>query len=118
MPLGSGANTCCSHPMSGETVEQAVHRRLKEEMGFDCEMKEVFSLIYKAEVGNDLTEYEYDHFFFGRYDGRPKINKKEAMAYKWVPLEGLKEDLEREPERYTPWLRIAIDKVVNYQKSK
>ncbi|MEK6854586.1 MAG: NUDIX domain-containing protein, partial [Nanoarchaeota archaeon] len=30
---GLWSNTCCSHPRPGETVLQAAHRRLKEEMG-------------------------------------------------------------------------------------
>jgi len=30
------SNTCCSHPKPNETYSQAIHRRLKEEMGFDC----------------------------------------------------------------------------------
>ncbi|MEM3715356.1 MAG: isopentenyl-diphosphate delta-isomerase, partial [Nitrososphaeria archaeon] len=37
---GMWSNTCCSHPFPNESVLDAAHRRLKEEMGFDCEMKE------------------------------------------------------------------------------
>jgi isopentenyl-diphosphate delta-isomerase len=109
---GKWTNACCSHPMPGESTIAAAHRRLKEEMGFDCDMEEKFSFVYKAEVGNGLTEHEYDHVIFGKYDGKPKLNKQEAMAYKWISLTKLKEELQRNPEDFTPWLRIVVDKVI------
>ncbi len=109
---GKWSNTCCSHPAPGEAVMEAAHRRLKEEMGFDCSMQEKFSFIYKADVGNGLTEWEYDHVIFGKYEGKPNINKEEASAYKWVSLDSLKKDVEEHPENYTPWLRICLDRVI------
>jgi isopentenyl-diphosphate delta-isomerase len=109
---GKWSNTCCSHPAPGEAVIEAAHRRLKEEMGFDCDMEEKFSFIYRADVGNGLTEWEYDHVIFGRYDGEPNINKEEASAYKWISLDMLKKDVEENPQNYTPWLRICLDRVI------
>lgn len=35
---GLWTNTCCGHPNEGESMEAAVHRRLQEEMGFDCSL--------------------------------------------------------------------------------
>lgn len=105
-------NTCCSHPMPNESVAEAAHRRLKEEMGFDCKMEETFSFIYKAEVGNGLTEHEYDHVFFGTYDGKPNLNKEETMNFRWIPLAKLKEEVQKNPDNFTPWLRISLDKVI------
>ena len=60
---GLWTNTCCSHPNVGETVLDAGHRRLKEEMGFDCELSEKFSFIYKAKLDNELTEYNLITFY-------------------------------------------------------
>jgi isopentenyl-diphosphate delta-isomerase len=110
---GKWTNACCSHPMPDESVEDAAHRRLKEEMGFDCRMREVFSFTYKADVGNGLTEHEYDHVLFGDYDGKINPNTEEAMDHKWVQLERLREDVERDPEKFTPWLRISLDRVAS-----
>jgi len=47
-------NTCCSHQREGETNIQAGVRRLREEMGFTAELKELFSFIYKAPFDNGL----------------------------------------------------------------
>ncbi len=43
---GLWTNACCSHPFPGETVAQAAHRRLFEEMGFDCPLSELFQFTY------------------------------------------------------------------------
>ena len=43
---GLWANTCCSHPRRGETLAQAVDRRLREETGVSCPVREVGSFIY------------------------------------------------------------------------
>jgi isopentenyl-diphosphate delta-isomerase len=110
---GKWTNACCSHPMPGESVEDAAHRRLKEEMGFDCALREVFSFTYRAEVGNGLTEHEYDHVLFGSYDGVVRPNKEEAMDHRWVSPEQLIQDVRRDPEAFTPWLRISLDRVVS-----
>ncbi|WP_156510833.1 isopentenyl-diphosphate Delta-isomerase, partial [Proteus hauseri] len=31
------ANTCCSHPRPNELLSQAIHRRLDEELGMQCD---------------------------------------------------------------------------------
>ncbi|PHO01659.1 isopentenyl-diphosphate delta-isomerase, partial [Rhodobacteraceae bacterium 4F10] len=61
-------NTCCSHQRDGESNIEAGKRRLQEEMGFSCELEEVFSFIYKAPFDNGLTEHEYDHVMIGRFN--------------------------------------------------
>ena len=33
------SNSCCSHPRQGEDYETAIHRRLKEELNIDTELK-------------------------------------------------------------------------------
>ncbi|MFQ6020532.1 MAG: isopentenyl-diphosphate Delta-isomerase [Candidatus Aenigmatarchaeota archaeon] len=111
------ANTCCSHPRKGETLEQAVHRRLKEEFGFDCELKEVFSFIYKADFKNGLSENEFDHVFIGKYDGEVKPDFKEISEWKWINIEELRKDIQENPDKYTPWFKIAIDRVLENIKT-
>src|SRR4051812_48919929 len=45
-------NTCCSHPRPGETAYAAAHRRLYEEMGLKCTLKEIFTFTYLAHFDN------------------------------------------------------------------
>lgn len=101
-------NTCCSHQRDGESNIQAGTRRLKEEMGFTCELKELFSFIYKAPFDNGLTEHELDHVMVGEFEGEPKINKNEVESYKWMTLDEVKNDIKAQPERYTEWFKIIF----------
>lgn len=103
-------NTCCSHPRAGELLTEATHRRLQEEMGFDCELKEIGSFIYKAKFDNGLTEHEYDHVFTGKFDDEPKLNPEEADDYKWINLENLKKEIKKNPADFTVWFKIALER--------
>lgn len=110
---GMWTNTCCSHPRVGETLENAVNRRLKEEMGIACDTKWTYSFIYKAEVGQGLFEHEFDHVFFGRFSDIPKPNEKEVSDWKYIPLAALKQDVESNPTKYTPWFKIILAEVLD-----
>jgi len=102
-------NTCCSHQRNGETSLEAGKRRLQEEMGFTCELEEVFSFIYKAPFENGLTEHELDHVMIGYYNDNPIINPEEVESFKWVTLEDVKTDMEKHPETYTEWFKIIFN---------
>jgi len=115
---GLWTNACCSHPNKGEVLEKAVHRKLKQEFGFDTDLKETFSFIYKADFDNGLTEHELDHVFVGNFDGKPKPNPDEIDGYKWINSLELQKDVEKNPDKYTPWFKIALDKVIAYNNKK
>lgn len=105
---GKWTNTCCSHPREGETYEEGASRRLQEEMGFTCPIEYQFNFIYKADVGQGLTEHELDHVFKGVYNEEPVINPEEVAAYKWIDFDELQQDIQNNPEQYTPWFRIIL----------
>ncbi|WP_313385351.1 isopentenyl-diphosphate Delta-isomerase [Chishuiella sp.] len=107
-------NTCCSHPRENETYIEGAHRRLEEEMGFDCELEFKFSFIYKAHLDNNLTEHELDHVYIGIYNNEPNLNPDEVMAYRWVELDELKKDIEKNPQLYTAWFKIIFEHYVSY----
>ncbi len=102
-------NTCCSHQRNGESNLEAGRRRLKEEMGFDCELKEQFSFIYMAPFDNGLTEHELDHVMTGTYNNDPVINTDEVEAFKWMSLDAVKNDIINKPENYTAWFKIIFN---------
>ena len=111
---GLWSNTCCTHPSPGETVLEAATRRLGEEMGFECPLKEVFSFIYQVDFDNGLSEHEYDHVFIGQFDGQVVPNPEEADSYKWVSLKDLQQDIKNNPQDYTYWFKIALEKLIPY----
>ena len=112
---GLWSNTVCSHPKPNETYLQATHRRLKEEMGFDCKLKKLFCFIYNTGFQNGLIENEYDCVFIGKFDGKPKPNPKEIMNHKWISLKKLKQDIISHPKKYSVWLKIALNRIKSFQ---
>ena len=106
---GLWTNTCCSHQRDGESNIEAGKRRLQEEMGFNCDLKELFWFVYKASFDNGLTEHELDHVMIGHYDDDPIVNLEEAAAFKWMPLEDVKKDMQIRPELYTEWFKIIFN---------
>jgi isopentenyl-diphosphate delta-isomerase len=85
-----------------------------EEMGFDCFMEEAFSFIYRADVGNGLTEHEFDHVFIGKYNHSPAINHEEAESWKFMKMDDIKKDMQKNPDSYTVWFRIAFVEIEKY----
>lgn len=111
-------NTCCSHQRLGEDNVDAGKRRLQEEMGFQTELTEIFSFVYKAPFDNGLTEHEFDHVMIGYFEGEPNINPDEVEAWKWMSPEAIKSDMERNGKAYTAWFRIIFDKFYEYFNQK
>jgi isopentenyl-diphosphate Delta-isomerase len=109
---GLWTNACCSHPRWGEELAEAVHRRLKDECGFDTELREAFTFIYQADWDDSVGEHEFDHVFVGRYDGLVPGNPEEADAWKWVSPAWLREDVLKHPAQYTPWFKLALERVL------
>lgn len=103
------SNTCCTNCYDEERAHESAHRSLKYEMGFDCDLVEAFSTIYKTQVSNDMTEHEFLHVFFGRYETDPKPNREEVMEWKWMDFKELEGDAKNNSSIYTPWLRIILN---------
>lgn len=105
---GLWSNTCCSHPRPGEATQAAAHRRLQEEMGFDCPLESAFPFIYRTELEGGLVEHEYDHLFLGSWTGAPEPDPEEVAEWRWVPLHALRREIARHPTRFTYWFRVAL----------
>lgn len=115
---GLWTNTCCSHPREGEETIDAAHRRLVEEMGFDCEMEEIFHFIYRAELDQGLTEHELDHLFIGYSNTNPVINTDEVESWKRMAIEDVESDIKASPENYTEWFKIIYDRFLQEVRSR
>lgn len=111
---GLWSNTCCSHPAPGESTTAAAHRRLQEEMGFDCDVEKIFELRYKSDVGNGLIENEYDHIYIGYHNGAAKLNSSEAKDAKFIGIEELLSWMKKEPQAFTAWFHLAVPRFIDY----
>lgn len=109
---GLWSNTACSHPMIGEETIDAARRRLKEEMGLTTNLTFSFSFLYEASFINGLTENELDHVYLGFSDDKPEFDSREVCDYKYMSAEDLEKDVNDFPEKYTPWFKICLKKVL------
>lgn len=114
---GLWTNSCCSHPRFGEDISWAVERRLMVEMGINCKTDFQFSFVYKAQFENGLTEYEFDHVYFGVTDDLPFPEKSEVKDWKYMSIENLEMDIIIHPKKYTEWLKICLPRVKKIQNN-
>ncbi|SFR52014.1 isopentenyl-diphosphate delta-isomerase [Yoonia tamlensis] len=108
---GLWANTCCTHPLWGETDADCAQRRLQEELGIQgVALTYRDTITYRADVGNGLIEHEVVAIFTGvaRDDLAFTPNPHEVMATRWISLADLAADMNRAPQNYTPWLHIYL----------
>jgi len=105
---GLWSNTCCSHPRPGEAPGAAASRRLREEMGIECDLEPRGTFTYRAALDNGLVEHEVDHLFVGRFDGEPLPDRSEVGEWRWIAIAALEKECAANPERFTPWLPLAL----------
>ena len=100
------SNTCCSHPRSGESMDEALSRRLSEELGFDCPLQYLYKFKYHAQYGALGAEHEYCWVYYGRHDGDIDVNVNEVADWRFVDVASLNAELELQTDRFTPWFRM------------
>ena len=86
-------------------------------MNFSAMIISLFKFIYRAELDNNLVEYELDQVYIGYYEPDPIPNPDEVGDWKWIDIEFLKKDLKESPSKYVYWLKAAFDEFyLNYKK--
>ena len=108
---GLWTNSCCTHPHPGESSIDAAHRRLREEMGLECDLKELFAFTYIEKLDNELTEHEFDHVFLGITGMEPVINTEEVEEWEAVSFDDLHNDISKNPDDYTYWFKMIYEQV-------
>lgn len=111
---GLWTNTCCSHPLPGETTENAAKRRLLEEMGMTCDLIPLFNFTYREILENGLIEHELDYVFLGIADDIPVINDSEVAEFKYFNYLEMEIDIKTNPENYTIWFRKLFKQVYQH----
>ncbi len=105
---GLWSNACCSHPRPGESMQQAVERKLMQEMGIDITVDYSHKFIYRADFGG-LIEHECDHIYTGKYDGAPVTNPHEVEGWKYMKLAEIRMDMTQHPQSYSYWFKLIME---------
>jgi len=112
---GVWTNTCCGHPAPGESLEDAVGRRLPQELGIrvddlTCILPD-FS--YTATDASGIVENEVCPVFAGRLhpDAQIAPNSREVMDWAWTPWEQLVAAVSAAPFVFSPWAVSQVREV-------
>jgi len=100
------ANSCCSHPRHGELMEDAVQRRLYQELGITTELQFVYKFIYQANYEKFGSEHEYCWVYLGETNDSVSANSNEIADWRYVSPRQLDQELITNPDIFTPWLRL------------
>ena len=107
------SNSCCSHPRRAETMEQAIHRRLYEELGLRCPLQFLFKFQYQAQFDAAGAEQELCSVFVGRTSDPVRIDPSEILAWRWISPAALQAELASAgAERFTPWFVMEWERIL------
>lgn len=111
------ANSCCGHPLPGQSVRDAANRRLGEELGVDpVDLTELGVYVYYAEdPATGRVEFEYDHVL--RADVPAELPSRpdpdEVAELRWVDPYELAGKLDTDPRSYAPWLGGVVNRLLD-----
>ena len=108
---GFWSNSCCSHPRKGESMDEAVHRRLHQELGCEAELKFVYKFRYQAKFGAAGSEHELCSVYVGRCLTPVRANSNEVASWEFVAPDRVDHMLETMPEQITPWFRMEWERL-------
>lgn len=101
------SNSCCSHPRWGEAIDAAAARRLVEELGLRAALRPLFTFRYQARFDAGGSEHELCTVYVGRAEQVGAVDPREVAAWHFVDADELDRRLAADPAAYTPWLRLA-----------
>jgi len=110
-PLWPGywANSCCSHPRWGESLADAVLRRVREELGVELTAppRWRFRFVYHARYGAVGSEHELCHVFTAPIGAAtPHVDPDEVGEWRWIAPAALQQALDAAAMPFAPWLPL------------
>jgi isopentenyl-diphosphate delta-isomerase len=94
-------------------MEEAIHRRLYEELGLRCPLRFLFKFQYQAQFDAAGAEQELCSVFVGRTSDPVRTDPSEILAWRWISPEALQAELAGAGgERYTPWFVMEWERIL------
>ena len=111
------ANSCCSHPRRGESMEVATSRRLHDELNVDAELEYVYKFRYQADFGELGSENELCHVYLGKIIGDVRANDHEIDSIRFISAADLESEFANARDQFTPWFFLEWDALrTNHQE--
>lgn len=109
------SNSCCGHPAPGESTENAIHRRLKDELGLENVAFEVVLPNYRYRFERDgIVENEICPVYAGRCDQTPIINPAEVEATRYINWKEFLDIARSKNKTHSEW---ALEEAVLLQET-
>lgn len=101
---GMWTNSCCGHPAPGEDTEDAVRRRLHDELGMTPQRLELVlpDFRYRAEM-NGIVENEFCPVYVAFCNDLPQPNRAEVETCQWVAWQTFVDRVQQDPASLSPW---------------
>jgi isopentenyl-diphosphate delta-isomerase len=103
---GLWANTCCSHPLPDEDIQDAARRRVSEELGISefLNMSNIGQVQYKYHLDNNMIEHEFDKILVTEVDSVDwQENSDEVMEVRWWSEQDVLQQLLKKPNTFAAW---------------
>jgi isopentenyl-diphosphate delta-isomerase type 1 len=103
---GVWTNSCCGHPRWNEPIEDAVRRRVREELGIrvGAVLPAVPDFRYRATDSSGVTENEFCPVFIARVEtGEIEPDPEEVEEHVWMPWPAFVQTARSAPAMISPW---------------
>ncbi len=97
----------------GETMDEAIGRRLDEELGITTALEFVYKFDYQSRYGDLGSENEMCSVFLGQTDQPIQINESEIADSRFISVAELQTELTQSDERFTPWFRMEWQRLAS-----
>ncbi|GAA4925651.1 isopentenyl-diphosphate Delta-isomerase [Streptomonospora halophila] len=102
---GVWTNSFCGHPGPGEPMEEALHRRAREELGISLEGVAVLlpEFAYRAADASGIVENEFCPVYRAATRDTPRPEPAEVAEWEWVEWADFATVARRAPWAVSPW---------------
>ncbi len=107
---GVWTNTCCGHPLPGESMPDSMHRRLRQELGIGpAKLALVLPRFrYQARMANGVLENEVCPVYAAYSDDPPDPDPAEVAEIRWVDWDEFCEAVRTGRQAISPWCAMQL----------
>ncbi|MBI4549106.1 MAG: NUDIX domain-containing protein [Ignavibacteriae bacterium] len=109
--------TGATHPLHlserDETYEEAAQRFLQSEWNIVIPVQRIFSFFY-FERFKKYCEHELCALLMGECSSSVQFNPEYAYDMRWCTIEQCQSEIKQSPSSFTPWAKIALEKLAKY----
>lgn len=116
---GDWDGTVASHPRKSETYVSSAERRMPEEIGIQCKLDYLFKFEYHVPYKDIGSENEICGTLVGIIEDSAQFHvvKNEIDEIKLISANDMYSELQNNPEKYCPWMLIALELLNKSEKT-